>query len=853
MFSIKRFDAFGGSSSTAGNNHDTVDKAKLDALNERIAKKRRLLPTSNPASASQLATSDPVTNTSVPSTSDNAALSASPAARPSLNIHPSRLNAAPLLRRSVNKAQTGPKEKTKAKARYLKAKKDRRKARIRAAPKKPKTDEDKTAAVADNSIISHLPEEEALHRLEAAKKIRKVQEAKGDNSFSSESEIDQDSDQDSSSESASSAGSDGTGAREGDVDACVNDREVDESEKTEWKEMRALERFPLAGVKKAVDPKLISSLGLPQGLSNRTVVNPTLSRPLPQHRSSKAAVRTMSAPLAPGGGQTIVDEEVSEAQSDDDDSATLSARITNDDFGKVPLSDTVRFRLESLGVSQWFAVQVSVIPTLLAQPRSRSLYRPFAPPRDLCVSSPTGSGKTLAYTVPIVEVLRSRQIVRLRALIVLPTRDLVSQVKSTLELVAKGSGLRIGTATGQHSFAHEQSQLVGLTAGQDEDDEGAQREMKVDILIATPGRLIDHLDSTPGFTLAHLRFLVIDEADRLLNQSFQEWLRRVLAAAEGKTHIIGPSGPAQAPCEILCGTASGLGSAASSTLQEEPVASVQKLLFSATLTRDPAKIAALGLRNPHYITVQDNVAAGNDEAGLSGGQQHERFSLPHSLREHMLVTTSAEKPFHLLYLLHRPDQVDGECKDRINKALVFTKSVDSAARLVKLIEIFEAVRTENGLIPRGGKSLVVQNYSSELKPSDRQRILAQFGKGGIDLLVCSDLISRGIDLPSVEHVISYDAPVDPAKYVHRVGRTARAGKHGDAWTLVEEQEARHFKKMVRQIVRQTPIVKIKPKKIKGDESEIDYVQGDALERELKKLTESYDEALSRMATFYRNE
>lgn len=122
----------------------------------------------------------------------------------------------------------------------------------------------------------------------------------------------------------------------------------------------------------------------------------------------------------------------------------------------------------------------------------------------------------------------------------------------------------------------------------------------------------------------------------------------------------------------------------------------------------------------------------------------------------------------------------------------------------------------------------------------------------LDRLVCSDLISRGIDLPSVEHVISYDAPIDPAKYVHRVGRTARAGKHGDAWTLVEEQEARHFKKMVRAIIRQTDISKIKPKKLK-DADAVDFVEDDATTRELRKLREAYEEALGRMAQFYRSQ
>lgn len=853
MFSVKRFDAFSASSSS-GQKDDTVDTAKLDALNERILKKRKLAPGSE-ASSSQLSDAAKIY---VPF--DANAASATPAPRPALNIHPSRLNAAPLLRQSVKKAQTGPREKTKAKQRYLKAKKERRKARLRAAPKKSKTDADTASAIADNSIVSHLPEEEALHRREAAK-TKAAQQADVSQQQRSDASSSSGSDSDSDHESSSDSGQDDSESEPSSEATPLEASQEDAQDAADAQaqgdaaanEVKALERFPLAGVKKAVDPKLIRSLGLPEGLSNRTVVDPTLSRPLPrQTKSSKAAETAKTSPQPALDGDALIDQDAAEVLSDDDqESVTLPAQSSaNDDFSKVALSDTVRSRLEALGVSEWFAVQVSVIPCLLAQPQSRSLYRPFAPPRDLCVSAPTGSGKTLAYSVPIVEVLRTRQIVRLRALLVLPTRDLVSQVRSTLELVAKGSGLKIGTATGQHSFAHEQNQLVGTSSSDEQDEEDAQLESKVDILIATPGRLIDHLDSTPGFTLAHLRFLVIDEADRLLNQSFQEWLRRVLAASEGEASTSKQRASAQAPYELLSSAASGLGAATWSTLQEEAVPSVQKLLFSATLTRDPAKIAALGLRNPHYITVQDSHSAGDEENGrTNSGQQHERFSLPHSLREYMLVTTSADKPFHLLFLLHRPDEVN-DSSSHIRKTLCFTKSVDSAARLVKLIEIFEGVRSENGLIARGSRPLVVKNYSSELKSSDRQRILTAFGQGEIDLLVCSDLISRGIDLPSVEHVISYDAPIDPAKYVHRVGRTARAGKHGDAWTLVEEQEARHFKKMVRSIARQTPIAKIKPKKLKEGEV-IDFVEGDAATRELKKLRDAYEEALGRMAKLYR--
>ncbi|TFY77335.1 hypothetical protein EWM64_g6677, partial [Hericium alpestre] len=130
-------------------------------------------------------------------------------------------------------------------------------------------------------------------------------------------------------------------------------------------------------------------------------------------------------------------------------------------------------------------------------------------------------------------------------------------------------------------------------------------------------------------------------------------------------------------------------------------------------------------------------------------------------------------------------------------ALVFTKSAEATQRLVRLFEFFEQARLAAGADADAGKPIVIRAYSSDLAAGERKAILEKFKAQEIDLLVCSDLISRGIHISHVAHVVSYDVPVDMRKYVHRVGRTARAGREGDAWTLVEEQEARYFKEMLK--------------------------------------------------------
>lgn len=141
---------------------------------------------------------------------------------------------------------------------------------------------------------------------------------------------------------------------------------------------------------------------------------------------------------------------------------------------------------------------------------------------------------------------------------------------------------------------------------------------------------------------------------------------------------------------------------------------------------------------------------------------------------------------------------------KVTNALVFTKSAESTTRLVRLFDFFEKALAKHAMAG-ATQEIVARAYSSDLPTSERKSILEKFRSQEIQMwvdhppflltlilcsLVCSDLISRGIDISHVSHVVSYDVPVDMRKYVHRVGRTARAGRAGDAWTLVEEQEVR---------------------------------------------------------------
>lgn len=468
-------------------------------------------------------------------------------------------------------------------------------------------------------------------------------------------------------------------------------------------------------------------------------------------------------------------------------------------FSKDLSAQTLK-RAEEASIERWFPVQNAVIPRLLM---SRQLYphASHAKPGDVCVSAPTGSGKTLAYVVPVVEILRPRVVVRLRALVILPTRDLVSQVRETFDQFTKGTNLNVGIATGQHSFAHEQAMIVGDVK---EDLRGGQS--KVDILITTPGRLVDHVNSTKGFTLQHLRFLIIDEADRLMNQSFQDWLPRILHEIEEGNDAgdVQVKGDAIAPRLAL-----------SDGISVRAPSPTQKLLFSATLTRNPGKIASLNLFKPLYIAVQHapNEDEDDDDAG--------KFTLPSTLKQRMITLDTDEKPLVLLHLVYNLKQ---------RGILCFTKSVENARRLCLLLQAFASSRP----IP---DRVIVADYTSDLSKQERNKLLARFKSGEVAMLVCSDLIARGMDLPHVRHIINYDVPSHMKKYVHRVGRTARAGKEGDAWSLVEKQEAKFFKDMLKKAHQLDSVEKVKIKSTEYQELVDDYEK--ALANLKTKMTGSY--------------
>lgn len=507
-------------------------------------------------------------------------------------------------------------------------------------------------------------------------------------------------------------------------------------------------------------------------------------------------------------------------------------------FKELELHGDIITSLDKKGYSAAFAIQSAVLPMLLRGPKQHS--------GDICISAATGSGKTLAYVLPMVQSLRNKPVTRLRGLIVVPTRELVSQVKETLDLCSASSELKIATALGSKSLKEEQTLLVeksqrydaeAFKAEQekevDEDEElmdwdfdkkfGSNDDFelfynhvveynsKVDILICTPGRLVEHIQSTTGFTLEHVQWLVIDEADRLLDESFQQWVDVVLPGLEYLPQPHSLHEPESKSSHMF--------------RRRE----VRKIILSATMTRDISKLMTLHLRRPKLVVLEGRSQRIADDDADEGIEEGGRVEVPAALQEYGVPISehsAQDKPLYLIELLesgfkasigkkHRYSHLTSESSessegdsstgsddlsldsDSSSKSeglsshpvagdkplnhgtLIFTESNEQAVRLARLLALLRP-------------SWQIGTLTKSTAGASGRKTLAAFRKRKLSILIASDRASRGLDIPNLAQVINYDMPKSATSYVHRVGRTARAGKEGQATTLVLHNQGKWF-------------------------------------------------------------
>lgn len=472
--------------------------------------------------------------------------------------------------------------------------------------------------------------------------------------------------------------------------------------------------------------------------------------------------------------------------SDEDEKPERFVEISSDltpGIGTVGLHMPLVHALGRRGVSRLFPVQAAVIPWILAAERSQHLG-------DMCVCAPTGSGKTLAYVLPLVHMLKPLHMQVLRAIVVLPTRSLALQVRDVFNSIGSLIGVRVGSVLGDVPFVAEKAQFAEAPAS---NELGSPFTGGVDVVVATPGRLVDHLRAGT-MPLASVRWLVLDEADRLMAQAYHEWLPIVSDALglPGRPQFARtrwePRG-ARAPSSSV---------------------PARVLLFSATLGSTAHLKAGLALLRPTLIRVGSKAEA-----------------MPTSLTERCVVTALELKPLALYALLraHHGEVPAG------GRALVFTRSVDAAHRLTRLLQVM---------------AVDAREFTSNLSHHDREEVLAAFAAGTCRVIVASDAVARGVDFQHTQLVVNYDIPAKTKTYVHRAGRTARAGATGTCVTILTADQEKHFRRMLARLSRQPVALDVGPLITDGPRAGEDASSDDEVQ-DLPLARAVYDAKLAALA------
>lgn len=329
-------------------------------------------------------------------------------------------------------------------------------------------------------------------------------------------------------------------------------------------------------------------------------------------------------------------------------------------------------------------VQEKVIPSILEG-------------KDVIASAQTGTGKTAAFLLPVMNSLLQNHVDgKVGALIIVPTRELAIQISQHVE--------------GLSYFTHLSS--IAIYGGNDAQNFVAEKkalQMGADIIVCTPGRMIAHLNM--GYVnLKELRFLILDEADRMLDMGFQDDINKIIKTLPAKR---------------------------------------QNLLFSATM---PEKIRQLAKKILHQ-PVEINIA----------------------------ISKPPEKIVQKAFVVHEAQKIP--LIKKLLKEISYKNTLVFCGRK-------QTVKQLTRELKHGG--INVAEIHSDLEQAERENTLSNFTSGRIPVLIATDILSRGIDIDTIDVVINYDVPADGEDYVHRIGRTARAEAHGMAFTLISEKEQNKF-------------------------------------------------------------
>lgn len=402
-------------------------------------------------------------------------------------------------------------------------------------------------------------------------------------------------------------------------------------------------------------------------------------------------------------------------------------------------------KLKKNGIDSLFPVQTCLIPYLMRSLRASATVRP----RDVCVSSPTGSGKTLAFVIPIVEYLKRHLISRLRAVIVVPAGGLGEQIMTVFQKYTSGTPVKVFCSTGKSSILSKDMQHLS--------------RVQFDVLIVTPGRLHELMTNLPELDLTGVQILVMDEADRLdSNEMDRNWLSDFETAVDPDRRLSCPCGDPSGRTKMVTSYTTACSVMSYTGFKK----SLVKWLFSATLS--PDSVDTMRLFRPKLFTAAQDPGSGHDN----------EFVIPAELTEKIIPVKESQKPLFVAYLM---------LVMKYKRVMCFTESVESTHRLCLLLRRFPGIKAGE--------------FSSSQTFKHRTEKLEQFRNGVIEILICTDIMARGLDFDDVEVVLNYDIPRTKSAYVHRIGRTARVGKSGTALTLID-LKSRDFK-LFKRVWKQT--------------------------------------------------
>lgn len=367
-------------------------------------------------------------------------------------------------------------------------------------------------------------------------------------------------------------------------------------------------------------------------------------------------------------------------------------------FKKFKLQESILAAITKIGYEEPTPIQAESLPILMEG-------------SDLLGIAQTGTGKTAAFALPILNSLmlnkKKTKSRKLRALILSPTRELASQINESFRAYAEGSDIFCGVIFGG---VGKKGQITMMSKG-------------CDILVATPGRLVD-LMSEGFIQFDQLEVFVLDEADRMLDMGFIKDIQKVIDKLPAKR---------------------------------------QTMLFSATMPKAIAKLANSLLKNPQKVEITpESTTVDRIDQKLFMVERSNKFKL-------------------LKDILHN---------ESIESALIFTRTKHGADRVVR-----DLTKSEISAVAiHGNKS-----------QGARERALKSFKEGKVRILVATDIAARGIDIDRVTHVINFNLPEDVESYVHRIGRTARAGREGTSLSFCEETEVKLLKNIEKFIKYKIPV------------------------------------------------